>query len=236
MATQDRPTLFIAGVGEGFGASLAAAFAAAGYDIVGLARSDRVAAPVARLVGEAGGAYTHLRCDLSEPDALAAALQPHATRVAVLVHNAHELFIGPFAETGVTAFERVWRVACLGAAAVAGIVLPHMAARGAGTILLTGATASLRGAARFAAFASAKFALRGLAQSLAREYGSKGVHVAHIVLDGLIDEPQTERRFGTTLSSRMAPDALARAYVAIAAQHPSAWTHELDLRPFSERF
>jgi len=111
-----------------------------------------------------------------------------------------------------------------------------MAARGKGTIIFTGATAGIRGGAKFSAFASAKFALRGLAQALAREFGPVGVHVAHLVLDGLIDEVQTERRFGTSSSARMSPQAIAQACLDLSAQHPSAWTHEMDLRPFSERF
>jgi len=111
-----------------------------------------------------------------------------------------------------------------------------MVARKTGTIILTGATAGRRGGAKFAAFASAKFALRGLAQSLSREFGPQGVHVAHVVLDGLIDEAQTEQRLGPSKPTRMEPDAVARAYLNLATQHPSAWTHELDLRPFSERF
>ncbi len=111
-----------------------------------------------------------------------------------------------------------------------------MAARQAGTIILTGATAGTRGAANFSAFASAKFALRGLAQSLAREFGPRGVHVAHLVLDGLIDEVQTEQRFGASATVRMSPHAIANACLDLTVQHPSAWTHEMDLRPLSERF
>ena len=107
------------------------------------------------------------------------------------------LTIKPFEQTTTSEFEQAWRVACLGAMVAVQAVIPHMAARGQGTIILTGATAGLRGAANFSAFASAKFALRGLAQSLAREYGPKGVHVAHVVIDGLIDEPQTDQRFGS---------------------------------------
>jgi len=115
-------------------------------------------------------------------------------------------------------------------------VIPHMATRKQGAVILTGATAGLRGGANFSAFASAKFALRGLAQSLAREYGPKGVHVAHVVLDGLIEEPQTDRRFGSSSSGRMDPRSVAQAYLDLSAQPPSTWTHEMDLRPFSERF
>ena len=154
----------------------------------------------------------------------------------MLIHNAHLLTIKPFEATTADEFEQAWRVACLGAMISVQSVIPHMAARQHGTVILTGATAGLRGAANFAAFASAKFALRGLAQSLAREYGPKGVHVAHVVLDGLIDEPQTDQRFGPSPSGRMDPQSIAQAYLALTTQPPSAWTHEMDLRPFSERF
>lgn len=102
------------------------------------------------------------------------------------------------------------------------------------TLLVTGVADGL-GAANFSAFAAAKFALRGLAQSLAREYGQKGVHVAHVVLDGLIDEPQTDQHFGSQ-PGRMDPRSIAQAYLDLSAQPPSTWTHEMDLRPFSERF
>ena len=111
-----------------------------------------------------------------------------------------------------------------------------MVARGRGTIILSGATASIKGGARFSAFASAKFALRGFAQALARELGPQGVHVAHVVLDGLIEEPQTIGRFGAASATRMDPDAIAAAYLALTRQHPSGWSHEIDLRPFSETF
>ena len=128
-------------------------------------------------------------------------------------------------------------MACLGAVISVQSVIPHMAARGHGTIILTGATAGLRGAANFSAFASAKFALRGLAQSLAREYGAKGVHVAHVVLDGLIDEPQTDQRFGSHRPAAGWIRVRSRKPISICRRStPSTWTHEMDLRPFSERF
>jgi NAD(P)-dependent dehydrogenase (short-subunit alcohol dehydrogenase family) len=159
-----------------------------------------------------------------------------AAHIDVLVHNAHSLVIKPFEQTTPVEFERAWRVACFGAMLSAQSIIPHMAARQKGTIIFTAATAGSRGAANFSAFASAKFALRGLAQSLAREFGPRGVHVAHLVLDGLIDEVQTEQRFGTSPTARMSPQAIAQACLDLSAQHPSAWTHEMDLRPFSERF
>lgn len=236
MGNSVRPTLLLTGAAEGLGASVAATFAAAGHDVVGLARTNRASPHLARRVEQGGGAYTHLLCDITQPIDVAAALRPHADRIHVFVHNPHLLVIKPFEQTTADEFEQAWRVSCLGAMASAKIVLPHMIARGHGTIILTGATAGRRGAAQFSAFASAKFALRGLAQSLAREYGPKGVHVAHVILDGLIDEPQTDRRFGVSQSTRMDPGAVAAAYLELASQRPSARTHELDLRPFSERF
>ncbi len=93
-----------------------------------------------------------------------------------------------------------------------------------------------RAGANFAAFGSAKLALRGLAQALARECGPKGVHVAHVVIDGLIDAPGTDARFGPAKTPRMDAKAVAQVYLDLARQHPSAWTHEMDPRPAGERF
>jgi NAD(P)-dependent dehydrogenase (short-subunit alcohol dehydrogenase family) len=235
MSDIERPVLLISGAGEGLAASIATTFAQGGYDIVGLARSDRSAQHLTRLVREAGGTYTHAACDLTQPEQVGAALRPYLGRGSVLVHNAAAFVMKPFAETTPAEFENAWRAANLGAFVVSQIVLPHMVACGAGTVIFTGATAALRGGAKFAAFASAKFALRGLAQALAREYGPQGVHVAHVVIDGLIDAVTTNQRAGPG-SQRMDPAAIARSYLYLVQQHPSAWTHELDLRPSSERF
>lgn len=236
MAHPARPIALITGIAEGLGASIARTFAAAGYDIAGLSRSERAAPAVALTVRENGGTYTHIACDIGDPTQVAAALPPIADRVAVLIHNAQQLVVKPAAQTSFEEFEQVWRVACFGAMAVAKSVLPSMTARVAGTLIFTGATASTRAGANFAAFASAKFALRGLTQSLAREYGPKGVHVAHVIIDGLIAGAQTDKRFGPASAMRIEPDAAAQTYLNLAQQHPSAWTHELDLRPRGERF
>ena len=236
MGRPRRRTLLLTGAGEGLGASIAQTFAAADHDVVGLARTDRSSVHLGSLVRQSGTSYTHLTCDITQPTDVATVLQPHADRIDVFVHNPHRLTIKPFEQTTADDFEQAWRVACLGAMISAQSVLPHMIARGRGVIILTGATAGIRGAAQFSAFASAKFALRGLAQSLAREFAPKGIHVAHVILDGLIDEPQTDQRFGISQSTRMDPDAVASIYHELASQPPSAWTHEMDLRPFSERF
>src|SRR5262249_18109312 len=157
-------------------------------------------------------------------------------RVDVLIHNAQTLMIKPFTDISADDFEQVWRTCCLGAMVSARAVIPHMVAREAGTVVFTGATAGLRGGAKFSAFASAKFALRGLAQALAREFGPKGVHVAHVVIDGLIDAPRTDERFGPASGGRMDAKSVAQAYLALATQPSSAWTQEMDLRPFAEKF
>jgi NAD(P)-dependent dehydrogenase (short-subunit alcohol dehydrogenase family) len=231
-----RPLLLVTGIAGGLGASIAATFALAGYDILGLARSDKAAASIGSLVARIGGGYTHLRSDVTKAADVAAALAPHLGKISVVVHNAQAFLNKPFEQIDEAQFEAVWRVACLGAMTVARLVLPHMVAAKRGTIILTGASAGLRGNAKFAAFASAKFALRGLAQSLAREYGPAGIHVAHVVLDGLVEEPQTEQRFGPAQSMRMAPDSVAGTYLSLVEQQASSWTHELDLRPYAERF
>jgi NAD(P)-dependent dehydrogenase (short-subunit alcohol dehydrogenase family) len=236
MACPARRNLLLTGIGEGLGVDIAATFAGAGYNVLGLSRTERICETVSTAVEASGGHYTHLAGDVTDPREVSAALGPHAESIDVLIHNAQLLMIKPFVEISAAEFEQVWRVACLGAMATAQAIAPHMAERKHGTIIFTGATASLRGGANFAAFASAKFALRGLSQALAREFGPKGVHVAHVVIDGLIAAPQTDRRFGLAPAGRMDSKSIARAYLGLAAQDSSAWTQEMDLRPFAERF
>jgi len=236
MTASARPKLLVTGIAEGLGAEIAGTFARAGYDVFGVSRTARASDAIKVSVAQGGGRYTHLACDLTRPADVAHVLQSVADRVDVLIHNAQLLMIKPFADISADEFEQVWRVACFGAMASAQAVLPQMAARKRGTVIFSGATASLRGGAKFSAFASAKFALRGLAQALAREYGQKGVHVAHVVIDGLIEAPLTDQRFGPAAARRMEAKAVAQAYLDLAAQHSSAWTQEMDLRPFAETF
>lgn len=173
-----RPLLLVTGIAAGLGASIAATFARAGYDILGLARSDKAAASIGSLVAAKGGGYTHLRGDLTKAADVAAVLEPYLGKISVVVHNAQVFLNKHFDQIDEAEFEAVWRVTCLGAMTVARLVLPQMVVAGQGTIILTGASAGLRGNAKFSAFASAKFASRGLAQSLAREYGPAGIHGA----------------------------------------------------------
>jgi len=136
---------------------------------------------------------------------------------------------------------KVWEMACFAGFLNAREVARRMVARGRGTIIFTGATASLRGGANFAAFAGAKHALRALAQSLARELGPQGIHVAHVVIDGAIDTEFVKTNFPERYALKgrdgiLDPDAIADNYWLLHRQHRSAWTHELDLRPWIEKF
>lgn len=147
------------------------------------------------------------------------------------MHNASSSSGDGLLGTSATQFEETWRIAALGAFVCARETAPDMIAAGAGAIIFTGATSSVRGGG-WLAFSSAKFALRGLAQSLARELWPQGIHVAHVVVDGLIGPNESKE----TLEPMLAPDRMADAYFQLTEQDRSAWTLELDLRPHRERF
>jgi len=228
----------IAGIARGFGEVLAKTLSEAGYRVAGLSRSDIERDPAWDDTVYAS-AYRHYRCDLSEPvqvrETLSAVERDLGTP-RVLIYNAMQLVVQPFLEVPAEAFESSWRSGCFGAMVTAQAVLPAMMDAGGGTLILTGATASVKGSARFGAFASSKFALRGLAQSLAREFGPQGVHVAHTLIDGVIWGPQAEKRFPVKRENCLDPRAVAELYLLLIEQKPSAWTHEIDVRPSSERF
>lgn len=230
--TTQTPLLIITGYGPGLGDAIAARFGAAGYRVIGVSRTSEPS--------NAAGDTTvvPIHCDLTDEVAARGAFAeifdthgaPH-----VLVHNVAKLVIAPFAQIDSATFTDAWRSMCLSAFHSASACLAEMEKDG-GTLIFTGATASVRGGKNFAAFASAKFALRGLAQSLAREYGPKGIHVVHALIDGLIWGPQSVQRFQPDEAACLQPSAIADAYFHLAQQPRSTWTHELDLRPASESF
>ncbi|MDY7096537.1 MAG: SDR family NAD(P)-dependent oxidoreductase [Pseudomonadota bacterium] len=223
-----KPVAMIAGVGPGLGAGLVSAFANAGYETVGLSRR-----------GNAHGAHHSCKVDLINPDAVTSAIGGITESIGpvdVYVHNAALLHNGTLTETKPEDFERAWRVAVLGAVNGVQAVLPTMLQRGSGSILVSGATASIRGGANFAAFASAKFALRGFTQSLAREVQPKGVHAAHVILDGLMRGTPSVNQFDGSDNRSIDPLEAGEAFVWLAKQRQSAWTFELDLRPQTEKF
>ena len=225
-----RRHALIAGGGGVLGQAIARELASAGCAVSSLRRSMDVA--------DTPDVHT-LACDLPDPSALRTAIDRAVSDrgpVEVLVCNAAHLAIAPISELSAEDFDTSLSVGVGVAFHAVQAVLAPMLARGSGTILFSGATASLRGSARFAALAAAKFALRGFAQALARELQPQGIHVAHVVLDGLLLGSHSVRRFGGANSRAIDPAEAARAYRWLAEQNPSAWTQELDLRPHGERF
>jgi NAD(P)-dependent dehydrogenase (short-subunit alcohol dehydrogenase family) len=223
----------VAGASQGLGSAVCRSLGCRGYVVVALGRERAL-----RTIAEQIPGLVTKTCDLtsaSEVDRAfteAEAIGP----VHAVFYNAHRLELRSFRETPLDVFEAVWRVNCFGACLVSSRALPKMTERGSGSIVFCGATASLRGGKQTAAFASSKFALRGLAQSLAREFSPKGIHVAHVVLDGLVWSEQTRARFTPDEAKCMDPEDVAAVLVEIAEQRKSAWTHELDLRPWIEKF
>jgi NAD(P)-dependent dehydrogenase (short-subunit alcohol dehydrogenase family) len=180
-----------------------------------------------------------VECDLTDPIAIDRAFTQLERSLAtpdVVIYNAHRIELASALDTTPESFAEAWRVGCLGAFLVARRAVPRMVERGSGTLIFTGATGSIRGGKRSAAFASAKFALRGLAQALARELGPRGIHVAHIVIDGVVWCDRSRARFNAREDTSMDPREIAATYRHVVEQHASAWTHELDLRPLHGRF
>ncbi|HEX2565472.1 MAG TPA: SDR family NAD(P)-dependent oxidoreductase [Burkholderiales bacterium] len=226
-----NPSALIVGAGSGLSASLARQCAAAGMRVALAARNvDKLSS-----LAKETGASLH-RCDASEAaqvDALFAAIDTPA----LVVYNPSYRVRGPFAELDAGEVKKTLLVTAYGGFLVAQAALKGMVARGSGSLFFTGASASVKGYAESAPFAMGKFALRGLAQSLAREMGPKGIHVAHFVIDGGILKAGGDARAGARGADGMLdPDAIARTYLQVHAQHRSAWAFEVDLRPWSEKF
>ncbi|WP_224240185.1 SDR family NAD(P)-dependent oxidoreductase [Hyalangium gracile] len=228
------------GVGPGLGASVARRFAKEGYAVALLARGEAGLREVHGDITRDGGRAAVFPADAGEASSISAAfarLRAELGPPEVLVYNAGAFQMGGILELDPEAFESAWRANCLGGFLCAREVLPAMLERGRGTLLFTGATASLRGGARFAGLAVGKFGLRALAQSMAREFGPRGIHVAHVVIDGQIDTPRVRGMMpGRDTSTMLSPDAIAETYWQLHQQHPSAWTQELDVRPAPEKF
>ena len=222
----------IGGAGEGLGAALGRRFAAGGLDVILSSRSIE------------GIGKADLRNE-SEVVALFDRLEARAP-VEAAVFNAGANFRASILDTPAEMFEKVWRLGCYAGFLFGREAARRMAPRGKGTILFTGATASVRGSAQFAAFAAAKGALRQVAQSMARELGPKNIHVAHVVVDGMIDNRRTRERMAERRRDQNAPDlppegmlatdAIAELFWQLHAQPRSAWTFEADLRPWAEKF
>jgi NAD(P)-dependent dehydrogenase (short-subunit alcohol dehydrogenase family) len=226
-------TALIVGAGAGISASLARAFSALGLK-VGLAARD--IGKLEALARETGAVL--FAADASQAASVAALFEAADNKIGepgVVVYNASARAPGPLAELDPAAVERALAITAFGAFLVAQQAAKRMAPRGRGAILLTGATAGVKGFANSAAFAMGKFALRGLAQSAARELGPKGIHVAHFVIDGGVRSSQRPDPLDRP-DSFLDPDGIAQSYVDVLRQPRSAWSLEVELRPWVERF
>lgn len=225
----NKNVVLIGGMGEGLGSALAQYFSAKNFQVFGLNRSTNT---------QVGKEILQFKVDLSDQEQVRRALEEIKLTHSipnVFIHNAAELFISPLEDTSADQFEQCWRAGTLSAFILAQELLPKMVRKG-GTAIFTGATASIRGGANFSAFSSAKFALRGLVQSLARQYQSSGLHIGHILIDGIIDTEKSRKLHSLPVEDMLNPTDIAECYWQLTQQPKSAWTHELDLRPYSEKF
>jgi NAD(P)-dependent dehydrogenase (short-subunit alcohol dehydrogenase family) len=239
-------TALIMGCGDDTGAAIARAFAREGLHVC-LSRRPRHAEKLETLAKDIrsnGGQASACPVDARDEEALTALFENIETNIGpleVVVFNIGANVRFPITETTSRVFRKVWEMASFAGFLTGREAAKVMLPRGRGTIIFTGATASLRGASGFSAFASAKFALRALAQSMARELGPKNIHVAHVVIDGAIDTNFIRDMLPDVDAKRaqdaiLNPDHVAANYVMLHKQPRTAWTHELDLRPWSEKF
>ena len=236
---QQVPVAVVVGVGPGLGAALVRRFAPA-YAVAMLARKAEYLQALADEIRHSGATVLALSCDVSDRAQITAAFRAIRTDLsdpAVLLYNAGSGTFGTITEITPAQYEADWRVNAFGAFVAAKEVAPGMIARGRGAMLFTGATAGVKAGPKSVAFGPAKFALRGLAQSLARDLGPQGIHVAWINVDGSIDIPGARGlKPSLTDSDFLKPEAVAETYWHLAHQDASAWTMELEVRPFKEKF
>jgi len=248
MAQTRNRSVAVVGAGDFIGGAIARRFAAEGYTVFAGRRQGDLLEPLKAEIEAAGGRAFTRSLDAREEDQVSqfmADAEAEAPLEAV-VFNIGANVNFPLLETTSRVFRKVWEMACYSGFLTGREAARHMLPRGEGSIFYTGATAGLRGGVGYAAFASAKFGLRALAQASARELGPQGIHVAHLVIDAGVDtawvrERIRERGGDEALAELkpgqlMRPEAVAEAYWMLHQQPRDAWTHELDLRPWSEKF
>ena len=232
----------IIGAGDATGGAIARRFAREGYVACVTRRHADKLGPLVAAIESGGGKARAFGSDARKEEevvALIDTIEREVGPIEVAVYNIGANVNFPIRETTARVFFKVWEMACFGGFLMGREVAKRMVPRGRGTILFTGASASLRGRSGFAAFASGKHALRAVAQSMARELGPENIHVAHVVIDGAIDtawirENFPERAVLKGQDGILDPDAIAENYWQLHRQPRSAWTHELDLRPWME--
>jgi NAD(P)-dependent dehydrogenase (short-subunit alcohol dehydrogenase family) len=234
-----RPVCAVVGVGPGLGAALARRFAT-GYAVALIARGEDKLAALAKEIEAGGGKAIAVSADFAKPSDITAAfdkVRRQLGEVDALLYNAAMRPFGKLMDTKPSTFENTWRVTTFGAFLAAQEVVPAMLKRGAGTIIFTGATAGVKPFPTSAAFGPAKFAMRGLAQVMARDLQPQGIHVAYVDVDGAIDMPAIRERFPQLgEDALLKPSAIAETYWHLAHQDRSAWSHDVDVRPFKEKW
>lgn len=238
----DPKVALVVGAGDGLGRAICRRFAREGFTICAARRHGEQLADLCQEIEQAGGVAHGYSMDARKEDVVVdrfAKIEAEVGPLEVVVFNPGANINFPIREMTARKFAKVWEMACFAGFLVGREAARMMVPRGRGTILFTGATASVRGGIGYSAFASAKHGLRALAQSMARELGPQGIHVAHVVIDGAIDGEFIRRQFGDALAKRgpdaiLAPDDIAATYWSLHAQPRSAWTFEADLRPWLE--
>ena len=240
----EHQSVLVVGAGDATGGAIARRFAREGYIACVSRRSADKLTPLVQQIEAEGGSAHAFGSDARDEAAVTTLFQHIESQIAPLaavVFNVGGNVRFPITETTERVYRKVWEMAALGGFLVGREAARVMLPRKQGTVIFTGATASLRGGSGFSAFAGAKHALRALAQSMARELGPQGIHVAHVVIDGAIDTPFIRDTFPERYAKKahdgiLDPEAIAQNYVNLHQQHRSAWTHELDLRPWDETF
>jgi NAD(P)-dependent dehydrogenase (short-subunit alcohol dehydrogenase family) len=241
--TKNRAML-VMGAGDATGSAIAKRFAREGYVACAARRSAEKLEPLVAEIEAKGGRARAFGTDARKEDevvALVETIEREIGPLEVAVFNIGANVPSSILEETARKYFKIWEMACFGGFLVGREAARRMVPRGQGTIIFTGATASVRGRANFAAFAGAKHGLRALAQSMARELGPKGIHVAHSIIDGAIDTEFIAKNFPQAYAKKdedgiLNPDHIADQYWMLHTQPRDAWTHELDLRPWSENW
>jgi NAD(P)-dependent dehydrogenase (short-subunit alcohol dehydrogenase family) len=239
--TEAKAALVI-GAGDATGGAIARRFAREGFTACVVRRNADKLVPLVERIAAEGGRARAFGTDARKEEAMVALVETIEREIGAIeaaVFNVGGNVSFPIRETTARVYYKVWEMACFAGFLLGREAAKVMVPRGRGTILFTGASASLRGRAGFAAFSGAKHALRALAQSMAKELGPQGIHVAHVVIDGAIDTEWIRQNFPQRAALKaqdgiLDPDAIAENYWTIHQQPRSAWTHELDLRPWTE--
>lgn len=241
MSDGNNKVALVIGAGDYLGSAILKRFAKEGFHGVGTRRRGDIETFVKEIEG-AGGKATGIYSDTRNEEEVVALIEKVESEIGpieVFVYNVGGNVSFPILETTTRIYTKVWEMCALGGFLTGREVARKMVERERGTMIFTGATASVKGSAGFSAFAAGKHALRAMAQSIARELMPKNIHVSHVVIDGPIDTEWTRERFPDLVAERpkdglLQPDDIAESYWALHAQKRSAWTFEIDVRPFLE--